>query len=263
MNRTLNKKLFARNIGFLNDEGAIFGFDLIFALPGDTFSGFCKSIDFALSLYPNNLELFCLSVLPGTTLSENAAELGLTWQNRPPYQVTDSTTFPARDIEKARSLSSAVNLFYTAGRAVPWFLSVLKLLKMTASAFFMDFEKFLAKKNFSKAGETAATAKNGDLVKNISSEKIEELQKDFVSDCYKKRHLERFLPIALDLITFHSSLSRCTADGKESTVALNYDADDLASPYASDLRFFFANIKPKKCKAHIFPTKNGSDWRIL
>ena len=58
----------------------IFGFDLIYGLPGDNLSGFCNSIDFALNLMPNNLELFCLSVLPGTDLFDAAKGYGLVFQ---------------------------------------------------------------------------------------------------------------------------------------------------------------------------------------
>ncbi len=263
VHRTLNKKLFTKNIGFLNETGAIFGFDLIFALPCDTFQGFCNSIDFALSLYPNNLELFCLAVLPGTALAESAHDLGLTWQDKPPYLVTDNTTFPARDIEKARNLSRAVNLFYTQGRAVPWFLSALKPLKMKASAFFLHFVKYLQENNFENAGSSAAIAANGEVPEELDIHTIEQAQKAFVSLLYKAHHLESLVPLALDVISFHGALSRCTADGSESTLTLHYHADDLMSEYATDFRFFAANAKPMKCRVRVFTSKYGADYKIL
>ena len=77
VHRTLDKKLFTKNIGYLNESGVTFGFDLIYGLPGDNYAGFTRSIDFALSLYPNNLELFCLSVLPGTALHDDAEGFGI------------------------------------------------------------------------------------------------------------------------------------------------------------------------------------------
>ena len=263
VHRTLNKKLFVKNIGYLNETGAIFGFDLIFALPTDTFAGFCNSIDFALSLYPNNLELFCLSVLPGTALAETAEGLGLKWQKEPPYQVIDNTTFPASDIEKARNLSRAVNIFYTQGRAVPWFLSALKPLKMKPSAFFKEFEKFLREKHFSNAGSSAAIAENGAVPDELDIGTIEALQKDFVAKLYKQKHLEKLTNLALDLIAFHGALSRCTADGTESTLTLHYHADDLMSEYATDFRFFAENAKVMKCRVKVFASKYGADYRVM
>ena len=263
VHRTLNKKLFVRNIGFLNESGAIFGFDLIFGLPSDTFAGFCKSIDFALSLYPNNLELFCLCVLPGTALAETAENLGLTYQKSPPYQVTDNATFPAHDIERARNLSRAVNIFYTQGRAVPWFLSALKPLKMSSSAFFSEFVKFLQEKHFDSAGSTAATSSNAEIPAMLDIAIIEKLQKDFITILYKKKHIDRLLPLALDLISLHGAFGRCTADGEESVVSLHYHADDLLSEYATDFRFFADNAASHKCRAKIFPTPHGADYREL
>ena len=143
VHRTLDKKRFTRNIGFLNEEGVTFGFDLIYGLPGDTFSGFCESIDFALGLYPNNLELFCLSVLPGTDLHDDAATFGLEWEQNPPYHVLRTPTFSEQDLSKAERLSLATNLFYTKGRAVAWFNSVLYVLKEKPSVFLKKFADFL------------------------------------------------------------------------------------------------------------------------
>ena len=87
VNRPFNKKLFVKNINILNQEGVTFGLDLIYGLPGETFASFCQGINFATSLYPNNLEIFCLSVLPGTDLFDRAQELGLIFEDTPPYNI--------------------------------------------------------------------------------------------------------------------------------------------------------------------------------
>ncbi|MCR5605367.1 MAG: radical SAM protein [Treponema sp.] len=263
VHRTLNKKLFIKNIGYLNETGAIFGFDLIFGLPGDTLQGFERSIDFALSLYPNNLELFCLCVLPGTALYENGTELGLTWLTKPPYQVTESTTFPAKDIEKARSLARAVNLFYTQGRAVPWFMAMLYPLHMKASAFFKEFAAFIERKHLDKAGSTAAVASSGAVPEELPVEEIEKLQIDFVNLMYSKKHLEKLIPLAEDVIRMNGAIGQCTAEGKTSTVQLHYHPDDVMSEYATDFIYFVQNAQKMKSRVQIFPTSQGPDWKVL
>jgi len=143
VHRTLDKKKFEKNIGFLNEEGVTFGFDLIYGLPGDNFAGFCQSIDFALGLYPNNLELFCLSVLPGTDLHDAAQGFGLKWESVPPYHVLRTPQFSEKDLAKAEKLALATNLFYTKGRAVAWFNSVLYVLREKPSEFLKSFVEFL------------------------------------------------------------------------------------------------------------------------
>ena len=69
VNRSFSKADFIRRITLLNEAGAIFGFDLIYGLPGDTLEGFRESLEFALSLYPNHLDIFPLALLPGTRLA--------------------------------------------------------------------------------------------------------------------------------------------------------------------------------------------------
>lgn len=241
VHRTLDKKKFIKNIGFLNEEGVTFGFDLIYGLPGDDFNGFCKSIDFALSLYPNNLELFCLSVLPGTDLHDMAESFGLEWESSPPYHVLKTPKFTAADLEKCRTLSNAVNLFYNAGRAVPWLNSVLYVLKQKPSVFFTAFEKYLSFQDPKKS--------------------IESLQVDFIRKEFKDNHLEKYFPAAQDLIKMHSALGKCTFDGSESTVITNYHPDDVMSEYGTDIVFFTQNAGKKNCRVTVFEGNNGPDWR--
>ena len=93
--RSINRKEFAGKIALLNNAGIIFGFDLIYGLPGDNLAGFKESIDYALSLYPNSLEIFRLSVLPGTTLFDQRQELGLVSPTEPPYLVESTPQFSA------------------------------------------------------------------------------------------------------------------------------------------------------------------------
>ena len=241
VHRTLDKKRFVKNIGFLNDEGVIFGFDLIYGLPGDNYNGFCESIDFALSLYPNNLELFCLSVLPGTDLHDAAAGFGLEWEKVPPYHVLKTPKFTEKDLEKCANLAFATNLFYTKGRAVAWFNSVLYVLQEKPSVFLRKFEEFLGADSF----------------------EIEELQLSFVKKRFAEKHLDKFFPAAEDLIKMHAALGRCTFDGSESTFTTHYHPDDVMSEYGTDIEFFTENCGKQKCRVQVFVGKNGADWRVL
>lgn len=245
VHRFLDKKTFARNIGYLNEVGVTFGFDLIYGLPTDNFQGFKNSIDFALSLYPNNLELFCLSVLPGTNLHDDALGYGMEWDKNPPYNVLKTPQFSEIDLKKAEKLANATNLFYTQGRAVPWFNSVLFPLHQKASEFLWEFSQ----SEFSTS--------------SITAQQITELQVLFIKQKYKKAHLDKLIPIAEDLIRMNGALGLCTFDGTESTITTNYHPDDVMSEYATDLQFFAKNAGKQKCKVKIFEGKNGVDWKTI
>jgi len=129
--RTLDPADFQRKILLLHQAGATYGFDLIYGLPGDDLEGFQASLDFALGLMPNHLDIFRLSVLPGTRLRETAEGLGLVHQRNNPYQVLSSSTFSGPDLDRAERLARSCDLFYNQGKAVPWFAILLAALDIT------------------------------------------------------------------------------------------------------------------------------------
>ena len=242
VNRNFNKKDFIKKISILNNYGIIFGFDLIYGLPKDNYEGFKNSIDFAISLYPNHIELFCLSVLPGTALFDDANKLNLSYELQPPYHVIESDTFSKVEIEKARKISIACNLFYSQGRAVPWFNSLMHLLKMKPSNFFEKFVLFLEDKKL--------------LDKEICNHKqIEKLQIEFVNNILKQKNFEKYYLLIKNLIELNGALSRSYADGESSELSLSYHPDDLMCEYAQDLKFFLSNAQKFSCKILV---KNNS-----
>ena len=260
VHRTLDKKKFTKNIGFLNEEGVTFGFDLIYGLPGDNFNGFCESIDFALGLYPNNLELFCLSVLPGTDLHDAASGFGLEWEKNPPYHVLKTPQFGEKDLERAERLALATNLFYTKGRAVAWFNSVLYVLNEKPSVFLKKFAEFLDSAGIKSQASTGSIR---DWTAEENSVQIEELQLGFIKKRFAEKHLDRFFPACEDLIHLHSALGRCTFDGSESTFTTHYHPDDVMSEYGTDIEFFTENCGKQKCRVKVFVGSNGADWKVV
>ena len=242
VNRNFNKKDFIKKISILNNYGIIFGFDLIYGLPKDNYEGFKNSIDFAISLYPNHIELFCLSVLPGTALFDDANKLNLSYELQPPYHVIESDTFSKVEIEKARKISIACNLFYSQGRAVSWFNSLLHLLKMKPSLFFEEFYKFLELNN-----------KVDNEIYN--HKQIEKLQIEFVNNILKQKNFEKYYVLIKNIIELNGALSRSYSDGENTELSLSYHPDDLLSEYSQDLKFFLSNAQKYSCKVLV---KNNS-----
>lgn len=219
VNRPFNAKEFKRKIALLNESGAVFGFDLIYGLPGDTLGGFMESINYAVSLYPNHLELFRLSVLPGTDLHDRAEDLGLVYDQKPPYLVHSTPSFSEKDLSAAEKIARACSLFYSQGRAVSWFLAVCKPLKISYADFFKRFAQYL---------ETAP------LQRCPSLTDIEKHQKDFVRKVYTEKGLLSLLPWAEDMISLFSALARYKSDGIDSSLSLRYSAQSLLDIAALD-----------------------------
>ena len=251
VNRPFDKKKFIRGLTVLNEEGVTFGLDLIYGLPGESFGAFREGIDFAVSMLPNNLEIFCLSVLPGTELADIADSLGLDYEKEPPYHVIKTNLFSMDDMERARRLAGSCSYFYNAGRAVSWFNAVCRVLKMKASKI---FEIFYQKNTMLCENVCNCECKHAD---------IEKVQLHFLKEIFNERGMMKYIHVVEDIVKFYGSISRTTDTGKGEVVVLNYNAEYVASDYASDIRWFYENIKPQKCKIQTFINHGVADFRIV
>lgn len=189
--RRLDREDFAERVGFLNEAGVVFGFDLIYGLPGDTLEGFRESLDYALALYPNSLDIFPLAVLPGAPLARDAGRLGLRHLPEPPYTLLESATFPAAELAAAARLAEACDIFYSRGKGVAWFNGVCRALALKPSALLERFAGWLRELPL-----PVAEAELGD-------DEVWQLQRRFLERLFKERGKKRLLPLALDLVDYH------------------------------------------------------------
>lgn len=190
--RTFDCATFRSKIGLLNSAGVTFGFDLIAGLPGDSLAEFRASLDFALALYPNQLDIFPLAVLPGTALAARADELQLRHLSNPPYTLLASPTFGEGDLAIAGRLGAACDIFYSRGRAVAWFNAVVEALNLTPAAFLQRFADWLQQRQ-------------GDALRpeEYDHPRIWQWQRDFLTAQFATPKLQRLLPLALDLVDYH------------------------------------------------------------
>lgn len=251
VNRPWDKKKFIRGIGILNEEGVTFGLDLIYGLPGESFGSFREGVDFAVSMLPNNLEIFNLSVLPGTELADRADGLGLEYEKEPPYHVLKTKLLTSEDMERARKLAAACSYFYNSGRAVTWFGSVCRVLKIKSSKFFELFYQ-----TNSKVCEDNCSCECNHI-------EIEKVQLDFLKGLFTERNMVKYIRLVEDIVRFYGAISRTTDTGIGETLSLNYNAEYLASDYASDIRWFYENVKPQKCKIQTFMNNGSADFRFV
>jgi len=204
--RPFDVEQFRHAIHLLNSEGVTFGLDLIYGLPGDSLAGFGRSLEFALEGAPNHLDIFPLSLLPGTRLAERAAVLGIKHQSRPPYQVQETP-----------DLSAAVDLFYNTGRAVGLLPTLLTSLERTASDFFRHFADWLLGTQGLYPEVLLATD-------DWQPAEVLAMQEGFVQHMLLHSERDDLLPVALDLLRYHFHHAE-TALGRETPEA----PDDLTA----------------------------------
>ncbi len=256
VNRPFNKKQFVKNIGLLNEYGVIFGLDLIYGLPAESLKTFKEGINFALGLYPNNLEIFCLSVLPGTAIFDQAEKLHLTYDKNPPYNIIHTNLFSKEDIAYCKKLANSCTLFYNNGRAVPWFNTICYASKTKPVNLLIAFNDYL-QKTYSDINELST------LYTLCEHEKIEELQLNFIKNYFTQKNMGHLVSLAQNIIKFNGALSRTQDTGKPETIMLNYDPEYLSSQYATDLKYFYQNVKPGHYKMQTFKNGHFSDFKTV
>jgi radical SAM superfamily enzyme YgiQ (UPF0313 family) len=190
--RKFDRRDFVAKISLLNEAGCVFGFDLIYGLPGETLASFRRGLDFALALYPNHLDIFPLSVLPGTALAARADVLGLRHLSRPPYTLRESPDFPETDMASARRLGAACDIFYSRGKAVAWFNSIIAALRLQPAEFLSSFDIWLRQQSEGEPVES-----------DYGDESIWQLQRRFLSELFARHRLKRLLPLTLDCVDYH------------------------------------------------------------
>ena len=198
INRSIAPDDFESKVLLLHEAGVVYGFDLIYGLPGDTLDGFCNSLDFAMGLIPNHVDIFPLAVLPGTRLQETAPSFELEYQPGAPYQVLSAPGFSEADMKQAADIALAFDLFYNKGKAVPWFDMILRALQITPSTFIRAF---------------------ADWARERSVEDIISLQKAFIGELFDKREESHLTALATDIITYFGEFESLCDDG----VALQFD----------------------------------------
>lgn len=94
MKRPTDLKKFTTSCTFMQENGIIPKVDLIIGLPGDDYDGFRKSVDFVKKHnLDERVQVFALSLLPGTEFRKDSKLLNLSWQEEPPYYLTSGNLF--------------------------------------------------------------------------------------------------------------------------------------------------------------------------
>jgi radical SAM superfamily enzyme YgiQ (UPF0313 family) len=202
VNRTIDIHQFEKQVLLLHEASVPYGFDLIYGLPKDSLKSFCKSLDFVIGLAPNHLDVFPLSVLPGTELADNAYKLQLNYLEENPYTIITTTSLQEKEIRRAEKIAKACTIFYNEGKAVSWFGIVTRALKIKASKFLLQF-----------ANWEGYSSENDVLTKQIK----------FIEYLCLEQEKTDYAMIASDIITYFAKLDEFLEnDGV-------YDEDDNCS----------------------------------
>lgn len=231
-----DKKLYSKKADLLNNAGYIFGFDLDFAVSmQDSFKMFRDRLDFAVTLYPNHIDF------PQIENNERIEKC--------------SGTYSSQDIEYSRKIAVAAKIFYSSGRAVPWFNLVLKPLKIAPSKFFSDFAEWLSCNNVDLNDLTK--------IENLSHKEIEKMQLLFLEMKFEEKQKEHLYVIAKDIVSLYGAMSRIELEGEETVLTLSFNPDDLLSPASLNLNSFSDNVCMEECKIKVYAGEEAPEYKFL
>jgi radical SAM superfamily enzyme YgiQ (UPF0313 family) len=118
MDRKNNLRAFERGVRAMLNKGIRVKVDLIVGLPGDTAESVRAGLHFLRDngLY-SDVQVFNLSILPGTAFRQEAAQLGLTFQPRPPYYLLRTPSLGREELYEL--MHEAQELFAVEFDALP------------------------------------------------------------------------------------------------------------------------------------------------
>ena len=233
-----DKKFYSAKARLLNDFGLVFGFQLTYAqVPGDSLKLFLDRLDFAVQQYPNHIDF------------------AQTMNSEEEKTAKGTGFFSAQDIRYARDVAFSCRTFYTSGRAVPWFLSVLKPLRIYASRFFADFAEWQRCNN--------CDYKSGFVPEAVPHKDIEKMQMLFLEQKYEEKGQHSLILLVKDIVAINGAMSRVAGEGEESTIVTSYNPDDLLSEEAVDLTAFCENVCMEECKVRIFADEEGPSYEVV
>ncbi len=209
VDRAFDPERFVAGVSSLHPAGIVFGLDLIIALPGDTLASFMESVTYAVQLRPSNLDIFLLSLLPGTELQETKDTFALSSMDQSPYEVLETMTMSSQDIATALEIKNGCDIFYTKGEAVMWFIRVLEALPLDASEFFLRFSRYMEEREIDDSYDTFL------------------LQEEFIRLMYHESGKEHLLPLILSYVELHQGLCVLTGTGESPVASLTYPVEAL------------------------------------
>lgn len=111
--------------------------DLIAGLPYEDYDTFVTSFNDVYDMKPEQLQLGFLKVLKGSPMEERAAEYGIVYGTKPPYEALYTKWLSFNDVLRLKGVEEMVELYYNSGQ----FAHILPVLVNEFESPFKMFEE--------------------------------------------------------------------------------------------------------------------------
>ena len=111
--------------------------DLIAGLPFESYEQFRVSFNDLYAHHPDQLQLGFLKVLKGSYMFEHAAEYGIVYHDKPPYEVMSTKWLSFDDVIKIKRVEDMLEVYYNSGQ----FEITMKLMECIFDSAFEFFQE--------------------------------------------------------------------------------------------------------------------------
>ncbi len=115
--RVMNVEKLEQNVAAIQEGQNIHQhLDLIAGLPYEDYESFGRSFNRVYSMKPEQLQLGFLKVLKGSDMHTRAAEYGIHYLSRPPYEVLYTNWLTYEEVLKLKAIEEMVELYYNSNQ---------------------------------------------------------------------------------------------------------------------------------------------------
>lgn len=145
MNRVMNWEKVRKSLQTIMEmDNCHVHLDLIAGLPKESFSEFAHSFNGVYGLFPHQIQLGFLKVLPGSHLDKEKEKWGLVYQSQAPYEIISTPEITQEELDKLRKIDKTVECFFNSNRFRETFRYLLHKIKAhNPFQFFYEFSQFL------------------------------------------------------------------------------------------------------------------------
>ncbi|MGI6395537.1 MAG: B12-binding domain-containing radical SAM protein [bacterium] len=267
--QTVNQKVHENLMTSLNVENALssirhmanypnisFSLDVIAGLPKMNFEDFLSDLEAAFNLWPVSLNVYRLSLYPGTRIYNKIREYDYTVEHTYPYRVLETPVFSKREFEKVDELAEGIELLYNKGRMVSIITMLSKGLEMPCHEIVSRWNKWIKK----QATEISADSDKIDYdelfgyINSFFEYLFDRFQKkklwSIASDILKHNHFytTSLMTLEEDVLTYPYQIS---AINPKTVIGINassffdkfsYDIEDITEAGYIDLRRYLSEI---------------------
>ncbi len=210
---SLNLEKTIQKIKQINNYPALsFDIDLIGGLPKTTYNDFLLDLDKAVELWPININIYHLSLYPGTRIFNRIREFEMSVNYSYPYKLQSNNLLTKNDVDKIDMIINGVDTLYNQGRMLMIIGPISKALEQTFHEIIEKWIRWIKKQNI-------------DLEKEIEFETLYSYLTDFFKYLFERFQKRKLWDLASDMLLHNYYFTKSMMMEKEDTISYPYEID--------------------------------------